>query len=393
MRRSYLDYAMSVIVARALPDARDGLKPVHRRILFGMQDAGYTADRPYRKSARVVGDVMGKYHPHGDAAIYDAMVRMAQPFSMRVPLIDGQGNFGSVDGDAPAAMRYTEVRLARAAVAAAGRHRPGHGRFPAELRRDREGAEGPSGALPQSADQRRQRHRRRHGDQHPAAQSRRDHRRHAGADRRAGHVARRADADRAGAGFSDRRHHHRPLRHPHGVRDRARLHHHPRARRVRGDPPRPRSDRHHRDPLSGEQVHAAGAHRRTGARQADRGHRRDARRERPLRHAHRDRTEARRDARGGAEPVVPLHPAAGELRRQHAGAGRRPAAADGAEGRAALLHRVPRRGDPAPRPVRTGQGARSGASAGRARHRGGEHRRGDPADPRQRRRRRRRGRR
>ena len=115
MRRSYLDYAMSVIVARALPDARDGLKPVHRRILFGMQDAGYTSDRPYRKSARVVGDVMGKYHPHGDAAIYDAMVRMAQPFSMRVPLIDGQGNFGSVDGDNPAAMRYTEVRLARAA--------------------------------------------------------------------------------------------------------------------------------------------------------------------------------------------------------------------------------------------------------------------------------------
>jgi DNA gyrase subunit A len=116
MRRSYLDYAMSVIVARALPDARDGLKPVHRRILYGMQDAGYTSDRPYRKSARVVGEVMGKYHPHCDAAIYDAMVRMAQPFSMRVPLIDGQGNFGSVDGDAPAAMRYTEVRLARAAA-------------------------------------------------------------------------------------------------------------------------------------------------------------------------------------------------------------------------------------------------------------------------------------
>ncbi|HUB12448.1 MAG TPA: DNA gyrase subunit A [Acetobacteraceae bacterium] len=115
MRRSYLDYAMSVIVARALPDARDGLKPVHRRILYGMQDGGYTADKPYRKSARVVGDVMGKFHPHGDAAIYDAMVRMAQPFSMRVPLIDGQGNFGSVDGDNPAHMRYTEVRLARAA--------------------------------------------------------------------------------------------------------------------------------------------------------------------------------------------------------------------------------------------------------------------------------------
>ncbi|WP_408869779.1 DNA gyrase subunit A [Crenalkalicoccus roseus] len=115
MRRSYLDYAMSVIVARALPDVRDGLKPVHRRILFAMQESGYTHDKPHRKSARVVGDVMGKYHPHGDAAIYDAMVRMAQPFSMRVPLVDGQGNFGSMDGDPPAAMRYTEVRLARAA--------------------------------------------------------------------------------------------------------------------------------------------------------------------------------------------------------------------------------------------------------------------------------------
>ncbi|MCA3427886.1 MAG: DNA gyrase subunit A [Roseomonas sp.] len=117
MRRSYLDYAMSVIVARALPDVRDGLKPVHRRILFAMQEAGYTADKPYRKSARVVGDVMGKYHPHGDASIYDALVRMAQPFSMRLPLIDGQGNFGSVDGDPPAAMRYTEARLAAAAGA------------------------------------------------------------------------------------------------------------------------------------------------------------------------------------------------------------------------------------------------------------------------------------
>jgi len=115
MRRSYLDYAMSVIVARALPDARDGLKPVHRRILYAMQEAGYTHDKPYRKSARVVGDVMGKYHPHGDSSIYDALVRMAQTFSMRTVLIDGQGNFGSMDGDPPAAMRYTEVRLARAA--------------------------------------------------------------------------------------------------------------------------------------------------------------------------------------------------------------------------------------------------------------------------------------
>ena len=112
MKRSYLDYAMSVIVSRALPDARDGLKPVHRRILFSMHENGYTPDRKYKKSARIIGDMMGKYHPHGNQAIYDALVRMAQDFSMRLPLIDGQGNFGSVDGDPPAAMRYTESRLA-----------------------------------------------------------------------------------------------------------------------------------------------------------------------------------------------------------------------------------------------------------------------------------------
>ncbi|WP_273502648.1 DNA gyrase subunit A [Paracoccus sphaerophysae] len=115
MRSSYLDYAMSVIVARAIPDLRDGLKPVHRRILFAMDETGNTHDKPYRKSARPVGDVMGKYHPHGDSAIYDALVRMAQDFSMSLPLLDGQGNFGSMDGDAPAAMRYTEVRMAKAA--------------------------------------------------------------------------------------------------------------------------------------------------------------------------------------------------------------------------------------------------------------------------------------
>ncbi len=115
MRRSYLDYAMSVIVGRALPDARDGLKPVHRRILYAMQDLGSTHDKPYKKSARVVGDVIGKYHPHGDSAVYDALVRMAQPWSMRHVLVDGQGNFGSIDGDSPAAMRYTEARMSRLA--------------------------------------------------------------------------------------------------------------------------------------------------------------------------------------------------------------------------------------------------------------------------------------
>jgi DNA gyrase subunit A len=112
MRSAYLDYAMSVIVARALPDARDGLKPVHRRILYAMHDMGIRSNTAYKKSARIVGEVLGKYHPHSDTAVYDAMVRLAQDFSMRYTLVDGQGNFGSIDGDAPAAMRYTEARLA-----------------------------------------------------------------------------------------------------------------------------------------------------------------------------------------------------------------------------------------------------------------------------------------
>src|ERR1700751_2378734 len=115
MKKSYLDYAMSVIIGRALPDVRDGLKPVHRRILFGMYELGLTSTKPYRKCAKIVGEVLGKFHPHGDSPVYDALVRLAQGFNMRYPLIDGQGNFGSVDGDPPAAMRYTEARLSKMA--------------------------------------------------------------------------------------------------------------------------------------------------------------------------------------------------------------------------------------------------------------------------------------
>ena len=111
MKKSYLDYAMSVIVGRALPDVRDGLKPVHRRVLFAMHELSNNYNRPYKKSARIVGDVIGKYHPHGDTAVYDTIVRMAQDFSLRYMLVDGQGNFGSVDGDNAAAMRYTEIRM------------------------------------------------------------------------------------------------------------------------------------------------------------------------------------------------------------------------------------------------------------------------------------------
>ncbi len=113
MKTAYIDYSMSVIVSRALPDVRDGLKPVHRRVLFGMSDLGLASNRAFKKSARIVGEVLGKYHPHGDTSVYDAMVRMAQTWSLRYPLVDGQGNFGSLDGDSPAAMRYTEARLKR----------------------------------------------------------------------------------------------------------------------------------------------------------------------------------------------------------------------------------------------------------------------------------------
>ena len=107
MRGAYIDYSMSVIISRALPDVRDGLKPVHRRVLYGMSELGVSYNKSYKKSARIVGEVLGKYHPHGDSSVYDTMVRMAQPWSLRYPLVDGQGNFGSIDGDSPAAMRYT----------------------------------------------------------------------------------------------------------------------------------------------------------------------------------------------------------------------------------------------------------------------------------------------
>src|SRR5512136_856309 len=115
MKSAYIDYSMSVIVSRALPDVRDGLKPVHRRVLFGMSELGVLSNKPYKKSARIVGEVLGKFHPHGDSSVYEAMVRMAQEWSLRYPLVDGQGNFGSVDGDNPAAMRYTEARLKKIA--------------------------------------------------------------------------------------------------------------------------------------------------------------------------------------------------------------------------------------------------------------------------------------
>ncbi len=171
--RSYLEYAMSVVTGRALPDVADGQKPVQRRILYAMHELGLYAPTRHVKSARVVGDVLGKYHPHGDTAAYDALVRQAQDFTLRYPLIDGQGNFGSRDGDNAAAMRYTECRLTGDGRAAARGDRPRHRRLRAELRRRVQGAEAAAGAAADAAAQRRVGHRRRHGDRHPVAQPRR----------------------------------------------------------------------------------------------------------------------------------------------------------------------------------------------------------------------------
>ena len=165
MEKSYIEYAMSVIVGRALPDVRDGLKPVHRRILYAMYEDNLTYDHPFRKCATAVGDVLGRYHPHGDASVYDALVRLAQDFSMRYPLVDGHGNFGSIDGDPPAAYRYTEARMSRIADEMLRDIDKGP-----QLRRDPERAPGPPLPVPQSAGQRLRRHRCGHGHQHPASQ-------------------------------------------------------------------------------------------------------------------------------------------------------------------------------------------------------------------------------
>ena len=185
MRSSYLDYAMSVIVGRALPDVRDGLKPVHRRVLFSMHEAGLQPNRPFRKASRVVGDVMGQFHPHGDAAIYDTLVRLGQDFAMRYPLVEPQGNFGSIDSDPPAAMRYTEARLSRLATEMLRDIDADTVDFGPNYDESRQEPLVLPVALPEPAGQRRVRHRGRDGHQHPAAQPARG-------DRRRGRLHRRS---------------------------------------------------------------------------------------------------------------------------------------------------------------------------------------------------------
>ena len=270
LSRRYLAYALSTITARSLPDVRDGLKPVQRRVLYAMLKLRLDPDAGYKKCARVVGDVIGKYHPHGEVAIYDAMVRLAQEFAQRYPLVDGQGNFGNVDGDNAAAMRYTEARLTAVAARAARRHRPGHGRLPADLRRQRRGAGGAAGRLPQPARQRLQRHRGRHGDQRAAAQCRRALPGALPAARRSGRLERGVARAHQGPGPADRRRARGAARQPaRDLSDRPRQLPPARPLAARGPRPRPVSGRGHRDALPGAQGAADRADRRApGAAQA-----------------------------------------------------------------------------------------------------------------------------
>ena len=298
MRRSYLDYSMSVIIGRALPDVRDGLKPVHRRILYGMQEMGLQFNKKYTKSAKVVGHVMGNYHPHGDSAIYDTMVRLAQPFSLRYPLVDGQGNFGSVDGDPPAAMRYTESRMTRIA-----------GEMLADIDSDTVDftpnydestleptvlpARIPNLIVNGSG-----------GIAVGMATNIPPHNLtevvnaciallndpHAGIDAVLEHVK---GPDFPTGGYPLRPHRHRP-----DLQDRPRPLHHARQVQHREHLRRTPGHHRHRDPLPGQQVQAHRAHRRARQRRRHHRHRprRVPRRVRPRRHAHRHRPQARRRA-------------------------------------------------------------------------------------------------
>ena len=311
MRSSYLDYAMSVIVGRALPDVRDGLKPVHRRVLYAMNELGLNPNRPYSKCAKIVGEVMGNYHPHGDSAIYDTLVRLAQDFSMRNVLVDGQGNFGSVDDDPAAAMRYTEARLAPLAREMLRDLDADTVDFVPNYSNETSGADGPAVAVPEPARQRLVRHRGRHGDEHPAAQPARDDRRHDRLHRRPGHHDRGADEAPAGPGLPDGRHHPRLRRHPRRLRDRPR----PRPRalqgRHRGHRPGQGGDHRHRAALPGQEGRRHRRHPQDGRprqRQEDLRDLRPARRvRRPHRHAPGDRAQARLEPRRRPQQALQAH--------------------------------------------------------------------------------------
>ena len=423
MRSSYLDYAMSVIVGRALPDVRDGLKPCTVACCTRCTSAATSRTAATRSARRITGDVMGDFHPHGDSSIYDTLVRMAQDFAMRYPLVDGQGNFGSMDNDPPAAMRYTEARLQKIATEMLRDIDADTVDFGPELRRDEPRAAGPPGALPEPAGERLGGHRGRHGDEHPAAQparvDRRGHRLHGRPDDR----HRGPDEAHQGPGLPDGRHDRRPLRHQGRVRDGPRPRARARARAHRAAAPGQGGDHRHRDALPG--VEGRRPRRRLGADQEDRRGRQRQEDHGDLGHPRRvvgqgrrpdrDRAEARRHPEGRAQQALQAHADADHVRRQRRGARRRRAAhaaahrhhrrvrapparrrraadeARAASRRGARAHprgppdraRPPRRGDrPHPRLARPGDGAQRPHGAVRAHAApGAGHPRPHPAAP------------
>ncbi len=325
MKRSYMDYAMSVIIGRALPDVRDGLKPANRRVLFAMRQMGLASNRPYRKCAKIVGEVIGNYHPHGDAPAYDTLVRLAQDFNMRYILVDGQGNFGSIDGDPPAAYRYTEARLEALAEAMMADLDKDTVDFRPNFDETTEEPDRAADAVPEPARQRIDGHRRRHGDEHSAAQHARGHRRRHSSDR-APHGAEGRTLPRA----ARRRFPGRTFR-PAARSSAAKASSRPTrkaaaasscAARRRSRSTR-RGDRvsivDHRDPVSGQQEEPDRGDRRARPRQEDRGHLRHPRRVEPRGHADRHRAQARRAAGRRAEQPLQAHEAADGLRHHAAG--------------------------------------------------------------------------
>ena len=403
MRTSYIDYAMSVIVARALPDVRDGLKPVHRRILYTMHEMGLRSNAAYRKCAGVVGEAMAKYHPHGDLALYETLVRMAQDFSLRYPARRRAGQL-RLDRRRPAG----RDALHRGADGGdhrrdARRHREGDRRLRRQLRRSPPTADRAALEAAEPARQRLDRDRGRHGDEHPAAQPRRGFAGDPRADRQPRPDRRRPRRDRARPRLPDRRHDlpvRGPAQHPHRrararrrdpahVRHRPRPGDHARPGRLRGGPRRPHGGRRDRAAVPGEQDDP---HREDGGPrrlEEDHGRRRHSRRERQGRHADRRGGQARRIAAHGHAAALQAHRAPDELQREHARPRRRPAADARPEADARALHQLSARRRSTPHRVRSRPGAGASPHPRGAEDRPRQPRRGDRDDPRRRRRRRR----
>ena len=392
MQQSYIDYAMTVIVGRALPDVRDGLKPVHRRILYAMYDGGYRPDRGFSKCSRVVGDVMGQYHPHGDTAIYDTMVRLAQPWVLRYAADQRPGQLRLAGQRLRRRHALHRVPDGAAGHGDGARHRRGHRRLPPQLRRSLAGADHPALALPQPAGQRLGRHRGRHGDQHPAAQPHRGRRRcdvGARAPRRhprgAAGRARRADQ---GPRLPQRRADRRPPGHRAGLPHRSWLDHPARGRRDRRGRQGPRHAGHQRAPLHGQPRQPRAQDRRARRLRPDPGHLR-----RPRRHqlAHRPapghHPQARRRRPRRAQQPVQAHRAAVQLLRQHAGPRRRGAAHPADRPVHLQLGHPPDRGHPAAYALPPRRGRAPGPHLPRARQGARRARRGHrphPSQPRRR---------